>query len=62
MPLPSDVSFRPARQARQRQLNEEVEAICPVGLRRYINTPSVFLTPRDYFPVRAMRVEPTPCQ
>ena len=25
-------------------------ALCPHGMRRYINTPSVFLTPRDYFP------------
>ena len=36
--------------ARQRQLNSQVLAICPTGMQRYINTPSEFLTPRDYFP------------
>jgi hypothetical protein len=36
--------------ARQRQLNDEVLALCPKGMRRYVNTPSEFLTPRDYYP------------
>ena len=40
----------PYYQASQRQLNKDVLAICPSGMRRYVNTPSVFLTPRDYFP------------
>ena len=35
---------------RQRRLNDEVSAICPSGMRHYINTPSAFYTPRDYFP------------
>lgn len=39
----------PAYQHRQRTLNSRVMQLCPVGIRRYINTPSVFLTPRDYF-------------
>ena len=30
--------------ARQRQLNEAVLALCPHGMRRYVNTPSNFLT------------------
>jgi len=36
--------------ARQRQLNAQVLQICPSGMLRYYNTPSSFLTPRDYFP------------
>lgn len=34
----------------QRQLNADVLHICPEGMRRYVNTPSAFLTPRDYYP------------
>ena len=37
-------------QQRQRDLNTAVLALCPTGMRRYVNTPSAFLTPRDYFP------------
>ena len=40
----------PFYRARQRQLNGQVLALCPVGVQRYINTPSEFLTPRDYYP------------
>jgi len=36
--------------ARQRRLNSEVLAICPDGMTRYVNTPSTFLTPHDYYP------------
>jgi len=40
----------PAYQQRQRQLNEQVMALCSTGMRRYYNTPSAFLGARDYFP------------
>ena len=35
---------------KQKELNAAVKAICPRGLRHYVNTPSSFLTPRDYYP------------
>ena len=35
--------------ARQRKLNAQVEALCPAGIERYVNTPSAFLSPRDYY-------------
>jgi len=35
---------------RQKRLNDEVLGLCPHGMRRYVNTPSTFLTPRDYYP------------
>ena len=36
-------------QARQKQLNDAAVAICPGGMVRYVNTPSTFLTARDYY-------------
>ena len=33
----------------QRDLNAEITRLCPGGIQRYVNTPSAFLTPRDYF-------------
>ena len=36
-------------QARQQQLNDDAVAICPEGMVRYVNTPSTFLTARDYY-------------
>ena len=37
-------------QAEQRKLNTQILEACPGEVQRYINTPSAFLTPRDYFP------------
>ena len=31
-------------------LNKQILEACPGEVQRYVNTPSVFLTPRDYFP------------
>ena len=36
-------------QARQKQLNDAAVAICPGRMVRYVNTPSTFLTARDYY-------------
>lgn len=36
-------------QARQRQLNDDAVALCPGRMVRYVNTPSTFLTARDYY-------------
>jgi len=36
--------------ARQRALHATVSALCPAGMRHYVNTPSSFLTSRDYYP------------
>ena len=35
--------------ALQRELDEHVRRLCPVGVLRYVNTPSTFLTARDYY-------------
>ena len=37
-------------QRKQRELNAAVTKLCPSGMLRYVNTPSTFLTPRDYYP------------
>ena len=33
----------------QRTLNQQILAACPGDVERYVNTPSAFLTARDYF-------------
>jgi hypothetical protein len=40
----------PFYQKLQRTLNEEIVAACPGQIDRYVNTPSAFLTARDYYP------------
>jgi hypothetical protein len=40
----------PFYQNEQRELNKQIVAACPGAVQRYVNTPSAFLTPRDYFP------------
>ena len=37
-------------QEEQRALNKKILALCPGAVQRYVNTPSAFLTPRDYYP------------
>ena len=36
-------------QSRQKQLNDDAVSICPGRMTRYVNTPSTFLTARDYY-------------
>eukprot|EP01051_Picozoa_sp_SAG22_P013112 SAG22_NODE_1435_length_4424_cov_4.592695_1_plen_596_part_10 len=47
----------PFYRQQQRELNDAVLRLCPAGMLRYVNTPSSFLTARDYYPNYDMLAE-----